>query len=286
LLIASAILLGYFAWQSAGSRNLGLATATLVGAAWLFGVQLAFELRPAETIDLMTAEFTIDRAKPEIRQWNYSVEQSSRRRHEMDASRKFADAHAGQFDGDGTKLAKDLAAFSLLAYLGVEQFDWQLKRTQFVGQVSGTLTLTGPGSRPDECTPITKNQLRTMLREAGNLFAEGGAALREQYLCLPPRSSFQITADEVTFANPFCEISFTLEPSGGASYVKPGTHGLEAPQLANGKPQFETRAVNVRAVVRYAAVRAQHRDMPKYQEWSKQLIAGARRWFMGNGGLG
>jgi hypothetical protein len=63
--------LGYFAWQSIVSRNLALATATLVAATMLFIVQLFFELRADESTDFITAEYTIDRAKPEIRQWIY-----------------------------------------------------------------------------------------------------------------------------------------------------------------------------------------------------------------------
>src|ERR1700730_7468224 len=165
--------LGYFAWQNTGSRNLALATATLAAAGILFVVQLRFELRANEQTEFITMEYTIDRAKPEIRQWAYSLSEGVRPGMEIAASKTFADAHAGQFNGDGEKFTRDMVIFSLLSYLGVEQTDWQMRRTQFVGQSMGTLTLGLSASAPDECTEVTKNQLRDMLLAAGNVFAEG-----------------------------------------------------------------------------------------------------------------
>jgi hypothetical protein len=186
-----------------------------------------------------------------------------------------------------------MVIFSLLAYLGVEQFDWQMKRTQFVGQSIGTTTLTAPGSRPDESTVVTKDQLRTMLLNVGNSFADGGMFFGQQFLSLPPRSTLQVTAIGVTLTNPFCEISFTLEPSGGVRYGRVASEPLTTaaavddwlkrsqPALPNGESVFETRATGIRVTVRYSAIRAQHRDMPKYQDWSKRLVSGALNWFMG-----
>jgi hypothetical protein len=291
----AAVCLVYLLSQNSGSRNIALATGALAGAAILLCVQLRFELRADESTDFITAEFTIDRAKPEIRQWKYSITQGQRLVRDLDASGKFAAAHPGQFDGDRGKLTQDMVIFSLLAYLGVEQFDWQIKRTQFVGQSTGTQTLTMLGSRPDECTVVTKDQLRTMLLNVGNSFAEGGMFFGQQFLCLPPRSTLQVTAVGVILTNPFCEISFTLEPSGGVHYgrpasgEKPPSTAAEVadfiersePRLPNGEPVFERRATGIRVTVRYSAIRAQHRDMPKYQDWSKRLVSGAQNWFMG-----
>jgi hypothetical protein len=219
--------LGYFAWQNAGSRNLGLATATLAAAMILFSVQLRFELRAKDSMDFITAEFTVNREKPEIRQWNYGSSPTARMGRELSASQKFAVAHPGQFNGDREKLTRDMVIFSLLSYLGTEQFDWQMKRTQFVGQSIGTFTTT-------------------------------------------------------VMENPFCKISVTLEGSGMVSFVKPQTGGLEQPILANAEPKLETRTIGIRVAVHYLAITSQHRDMPKYQEWSKRLVKGAETWFMGS----
>jgi hypothetical protein len=287
--------LAYLLSQNSGSRNIALAAGALAGAAILLVVQLTFELRASESTDFITAEFTIDRAKPEIRQWRYGLNQSPRIMNDLNASGKFAASRPGQFDGDREKLTHDMVIFSLLAYLGVEQFDWQMKRTRFIGQSTGTQTLTMPGSRPDECAVVTKDQLRVMLLNAGNSFADGDMFFSQQFLCLPPRSTLQVTPDGVTLTNPYCEISFTLESSGGVRYGRPASDDKvpstaaevadfikrsELP-LPNGEPMFETRATGIRVTVRYSAIRAQHHDMPKYQDWSNRLVNGAQNWFMG-----
>jgi hypothetical protein len=262
------------------AENIALATGALAGAVLLLGIQILFELRADESTDFITAEYTIDRTKPEIRQWNYGLSQTLRFGRDLDASGIFAGAHPGQFNGDGKKLTLDMVLFSLLAYLGVEQFDWQIKRTRFVGQSIGTVTLTAPGSKPGECTEITKDQLHRMLLDAGNSFADGNMFLARQSLCLPPRSTLQVRADGLILTNPFCEISFILEPSASTFFAKPGTHSLEQPLLPTGEPTFETRATGIRVTVRYSALRAQHLDMPKYRDWSNRIVSGAQRWFM------
>src|SRR6266566_2799236 len=119
-----------------------------------------------------------------------------------------------------------------------------------------------------------------MLLVAENLFAEGNVFFGAQSLCLPPRSRLRIASDGVTITNPFCKISFTVVPSGSILFVKPGTQGLEQAVLPNNEPQFETRVTGIRVMVHYTGIRAQHRDMPKYQDWSKRVITGAQNWFM------
>jgi hypothetical protein len=145
----------------------------------------------------------------------------------------------------------------------------------------GTLTLTASGSKPDECAVITKDDIRNMLLKAGNWFSEGNVFFGGQSLCLPPGSKLRVTNDGIRITNPFCEISFTVVPSGSVLFVKPGTQGLNQALLPNGEPEFETRATGIRVTVRYTGIRAQHRDMPKYQDWSKRITTGAQNWFMG-----
>jgi len=270
--------------QNLGSRNIVLATGTFIAAVILLVTQLCFELRSVEFSDFITAEFTIDRAKPGIRQWKYGANQGQRLTRDMDGSDTFAVANPGQFDGDREKLTHDMVIFSLLAYLATEQFDWQMQRTQFVGQSMGTMTVTAPGSKPDECTVITTDRLRTMLLSAGNSFANGGVFFIRQSLCLPPHSTLQVKGDGLTLTNPFCEISFSLEKSGMTLFGRPGANGREQVPLPNGEAQFETRATGIRATTLCSAVRSQHLDMPRYQEWSKKVVGGAQRWFMDNGG--
>ena len=75
--VASVCLI-YLLSQNSGSRNIALATGALLGAVVLLAVQLRFELRSEPSTDFITAEYTIDRSKPEIRQWNYDTDQGRR----------------------------------------------------------------------------------------------------------------------------------------------------------------------------------------------------------------
>jgi hypothetical protein len=277
----AAACLAYLLSQNLGSRNIALATGALAGAVMLLGIQLVFELRADERIDFITAEYTIDRAKPEIHQWKYDSDQSRRLAQEVGASGTFATAHPGQFDGDRDKLTHDMVIFSVLAYFAVDQFDWQMKRVQFVSQTMGTLTTTALGSKPGECTMVTKGQLHKMLSDAGNFFADANMFSGPQVLCLPPQSKIQVSSDGLLLTNPLCDISFTLEPSGSVAYYQPGTGAMVQPTLPNGEPKLETRITGIRVTVRCSALRAQHRDMPKYQDWTKRIVSGAQNWFMG-----
>src|SRR5207245_11392863 len=68
--VAAAIV---FAWSSPASKTIAISAATLFGAALLFLLQLAFELRAAEESDFVSVEFTVDRAQPLVRQWRHSA---------------------------------------------------------------------------------------------------------------------------------------------------------------------------------------------------------------------
>jgi hypothetical protein len=227
--VVAAVCLCYLVSQNLSSRNIAIGTGALAGAAILHFIQLYFELRAEEDTDFITAEYTIDRGRPEIRQWNCSSNMGLRMSLELGASRNFAEGNPGQFNGNREKLTHDMVLFSLLAYFGVKEFDWQMKRTQLVGRNTGTNTTTVPGSKADECTAITRDQLRRMLLNAGNSFADVDMFFGRQSLCLPPRSAFYVNADELTVINPFCEISFILESSGAIFLDAPVQTHLSSP---------------------------------------------------------
>lgn len=71
-IVVSLVTAGVVAWTNAGSRNLALAVGTFVAAVFLFLIQLPFELQRSVVRDWLSTSITIDRAKPEIRQWVYS----------------------------------------------------------------------------------------------------------------------------------------------------------------------------------------------------------------------
>src|SRR5713226_9204740 len=66
------ICFGYLTYENAGSKTFLLAAAALASALLVFCIQAFFELQPSEAKTFVTIEYTIDRAKPEIRQWQYS----------------------------------------------------------------------------------------------------------------------------------------------------------------------------------------------------------------------
>jgi hypothetical protein len=273
---AAIVCLGYVAWENAGSRNLALATGTLLAAAVLLCIQLHFELRESVDTDFISAEYTIDRAKPEIRT-SYEPHQGTRPGSEIGASTFFANSHPGQFDGDREKLTKDMALFSLLAYLGWQQFDWQIKRVQFTGKVSGTITQSAPGSKPEECTLVTTQQIQKMLSDAGNSFAGANLSVIGGRLCLPPASTMQLLSDALIMTCPFCEISFTLESSGGIRYGRPGIV-TDYPQLPNGEAtlEFRRRHVNWRRLIDKRRIARRVRSlMPSLRStWRNEPIRG------------
>ena len=98
--------LAVVAWANAGSRNRALATATLFAAVVLLLVQVPFELRSKSDIALFGAEFTIDRLKPEIRQWKYPDTVGSRAGLEIGVSGVLAKTNPDAFKGEGQKLTQ------------------------------------------------------------------------------------------------------------------------------------------------------------------------------------
>jgi hypothetical protein len=116
--------------------------------------------------------------------------------------------------------------------------------------------------------------------DAGNAFADGNMFFGYESLRLPPKSTIDVKAGSVVLKNPFCNISFVLESSGSVAFYSPGTGALEQPTLPNGESKLETRLTNIRVTVRCSAMKAQHREMPKYDNWSKSVVTGAQSWFM------
>jgi hypothetical protein len=275
------ICLACVVWANGSSRNLALAGGALVGAIFLTVIQLAFELRSSTERDFLSVEYTIDRAVPIIRAWIYRIHGSGWRIGIEDgAGRTVGQSHPEIFiNGDREKLTRDLTLFSVLAFFFSEQRDWQLKRTIFKGKTTGSETITDPVSRPNECTMISRDLVLDMLRAAGNPFASAGQYLQGVSVCFPPNSTLKISPDSLVFTNPYCEMSFSLQSSGGVHFSKPGTGG-DVPQLpANGGPQFESRLTGIHVTITYFALRAQHVKMPKYHEWTKQTLEGLQNWF-------
>jgi len=267
----------YIAWENTGSRNVVLAASTFWGAAIFLGLNLFLDLRTKDNKDFITAEITVDRVKPQIRQWNYGSAPPQRLIRETTASDRYFAGRPGPFIGDRDKLVHDLIVFSLISYLATEQRDWQSRPVYFTGSM-GIVTTSSLVSKPEECTIYTDARLRNALLDANNDFANVPMPFRGPVLCVPPNSIIEARSNSLKIVTPFCSISFALESSGAVFYYEPG-NSLNQPKLADGEPALESRQTGIRVMTTFSALRANHRDMQKYQEWSARVVAGAKAWF-------
>jgi len=275
--LTAAILL---AWSSPASKTIAIATATLFGAALLFLLQLAFELRASEESDFVSVEFTVDRAKPVLRQWRYSSFRPAWRLHyEEGASAWLAQNSPAAFSGDRERLTHDFALAEILLFFAREQFDWQFAKTSFVGSTSGTLVTTQPVSKKDDCTEVSAADFAAALRRAGNALAGYDLLIFGGAVRFPPDTKMILSDTCLTFSNPFGYLRFAIVPSGSLSQMEPGSGSAEVPTLPNGEPQYETRLVGIRIVNRQAALYSQHRDAAKQAAWRKRVISELHSWF-------
>jgi hypothetical protein len=270
-----------FALSSPASKTIALATAALFGAAALFILQLLLELRASKESDFVSVEFTVDRAKPVLRQWRYPVLGPPwRLAYEEGASAWLAQNSPAAFSGDRERLTHDFALAEILLFFAREQFDWQLAKTSFTGSTFGRLVTTRPVSKKDDCTEVGPADFAAALRKAGSALA--GYELLTfpgRPVCFPPDTTMILSDSSLTLSNPFGSLQFSLVPSGSLSHMKPGTDSAEVPTLPNGEPQFETRLVGIRIINGQAALYSQHRDAAKQAAWRKRVISELHSWF-------
>lgn len=280
LIVALGAAIG-FAFQNPASKTIALATATLLGVAALFGLQLFLELRGSEEPDFVSVELTLDRAKPVLRQWRYSAHGGSaagRLTYEEGASAWLAQHSPTAFSGDRERLTYDLALAEILVFFARQQFDWQLATTSFKGSMFGQVTVQ-PVSKEGDCTQFGPADFAAALRKAGNAFAGYESLMFPgRRVCLPPDTRMTVTSSSLTLSNPFGSLQFTLVP-GSLAHLEPRTGNEPSPSLPNGEPQFETRLFGIRVVNRQTALYSQHRDAEKQAAWRKRVISGLHSWF-------
>jgi hypothetical protein len=259
--------------------------AGVVAAAGALTINLIFDFRGSKEITTITAEYTFDRTVPQIRQWMYARSLGDRYAIEVlanDAAFK-ADPHI--LERDPEKSTRDILLFSLVAYLQVRQQDWQKEQERYITS-SSTITMwknKSNASNASECTKVSEDNVRQMLKKAGNIFADVKPIpliVNLPYFCLPPQSSILIEESSVTLRNPFCTITFLVpQPFIEMTTMLPGSRTADVPLLPNGKPRFETRVMGLRVIRKTSGLMAQHQDFSKYEEWSKAIVDGARAWF-------
>jgi hypothetical protein len=289
--VVALVLLSIIAFANSGSRNIPLALGTVFGALLLLGVQIVFELRSSEAKTAFATEFTTDNQDHKILPYRYKTSTPLMRSgNELKANKYMRDANIRAFD-DNTKLWKDMSLFSLVAYLWTEQHDWQITRETLSNSSMPfqTFQFLSKSDDKSECTKVELSAIQAMLRNAHNLLAEFELmGMPFDFMCLPPKSSLLIDAEHILLSSPYCTISFAIQQMPAMQLNrKPGT--IDTTLMADKRPRFETRTGVIRTAIKYDWVRAQSRDMPKYQAWANDVVDRARQWFENGtpvGGIG
>jgi hypothetical protein len=289
---------GYVAWLNGGSRNIGLGLGAVLGACVVFILQILFDLKSSSTSTDFAVEFVTDYQSKEVhspRAYNPSMTVAFSYRNlfiEAEASKALAVASPPLSRDDAPKIARDLGILSIISFLLDEQSDWQLDTKVFKTSL-GTTTQWMRVSKPDECTLVTKDMIQKKLKAAGNMFADVPIGILmgdKASLCLPPHALLDITKNSVALRTYVCSITFTLqEPMSSMTTIDPHVVAAskitrqpiktEAPILADGSPRYVTVDVGTRATVEFASLRAQDRNLSKYQSWAKRVVEGVNARF-------
>jgi hypothetical protein len=274
VLIVCLLIVGF---ANSGSRNISLAIGTVFGAFLLLGTQLGFELQsPPEKKAIFKTLYTTDKAHPRIEQFFYPLDSVQRAIDEHEANEVLLRTNKAAYE-DGEKLWKDMSLLSVVLYLWTVQHDWQIARDVLKG-IEKFQFLSKPDQN-SECSKIAWVDVKTLLNDAGNVFANVTPfGMPFDYMCLPPSSSIKITGSTVVIETPFCSIDFEVDQQMVMStYGKPYT--TEMPMLPDNHPRYETRTGIIRATVKYSGLRSQSRTMPKYQTWANDVLDRASIWF-------
>ena len=109
-------------------------------------------------------------------------------------------------------------------------------------------------------------------------------------LCLPPNAVLDVTGSSVAIRSRVCSIVFTLqEPFSSMSYMDPRAVAIArktkqpinttADTLPDGSPRYAIVVVGARATVEFEALRAQDRNLDKYQKWVNRVAEGVKARF-------
>ena len=286
----------YITWINGGSRNIALGLGALAGACVIFVLQIVFELKGTTTSSDFVVEFVVDYLQKDVhssRAFDRSMAVASSYRNlfiEAEASKKVAAATPVLTRDDAPKIARDLGITSIISYLLEEQPDWQLDARSFKTSV-GILNQWRGVSTPKECSLINIAAIRDKLQAAGNMFASVQMGLGTTSLCLPPHAVLDVTQNSVAIRSFVCSVIFTLqEPFASVMSIDP--HAVAAakaagqyinPEVAtlpNGSPRYATVDIAARATVEFAWLRAQDRDLAKYQKWANRLVEGVKAQFV------
>lgn len=225
---------------------------------------------PIRDEESITTALTIDRAKPFIRQFRYSIDDGQRMSVETTAAQWIVDHDKNVFNLDRSKLTRDLVIFSLIGFLRSNEGQlWEIHPHR----IGSVITFHEDPGRT--CTLVADSDIRASLRDSGNIFAFTPIFTR-QPVCLPPASHFTATSDSINLRGKGYELYFILDREVGVNFMNPGA-GEQLPRLPNGEMRYETRSEGVDVMATYFPDELS--DVGKYREWGSRLVKAAKRWF-------
>jgi hypothetical protein len=285
----------YIAWVNQGSRNLVLGLGAVAGACVILIVQIVFELKGSVTLEDFAVEFVVDFQQKDVhsaRRYDQSPGVASSYRNvfiEAEATKIVAAAESVLTIDDAPKITRDLAIVSIVSFLLEEQPDWQLDSRSFKTSF-GTETLWQSVSTPKECSLINISTIREKLQAVNNMFASAQMGPGITRLCLPPDAMLDITHNSIAIRTFVCSVTFTLqEPFASETSIDPhevaAAKATRQPMKAggssgSGSERYAIVDIAARATVEFAALRAQDRDLAKYQKWANRLVEGVKSRFV------
>jgi hypothetical protein len=277
----------YIVWVNGGSRNLALGLGALVGACVVFAVQIGFELKGSKTSSDLAFEFVIDYQDMNVRSsraYDQSMAIAFGSRNlmiEAEASAALPKATPPLTREDAPKIARDLGVVSIISFLFDEQGDWQIDTRSFKTSI-GTTTQWQRLSTPKECSVVTASEIQQKLLAVRNVFAgvRIGMSGDKASLCLPPHAVLEISQNSVAIHSLVCSVTFVFqEPFSSMHSVDPPAVAIaratrqpinaDVAKLSDGSPRYSTVVIGARTTVEFASLRAQDRDLDKYQKVGK-----------------
>ena len=272
-----------FIYSNRGSDTIVVYTLGIVGGMILLIVQTGFDLQVWEKFDRFAVEYTLTNNPFQIENSsghavagppptpNISA-QSQRADLDRDVNRLLASLPHLHANVD--RISEDFTLLAFLTYFSRRHFDWQLQSSLI--RTSSLLALEHLQGQSDvsECKIFTDQDLRAILRTAGNVLADLPQLTTTGKLCLPKDSTISIEPRQIVIDGPFARTSLSIQ---GIPLRESGVGNDERPTNIGRKA--ERIVLELRLLVRLKRWRSIHNDAPKYRAWLDEVREGALSWF-------
>ena len=98
--------------------------------------------------------------------------------------------------------------------------DWHMKPAEYKGRGSMTLSLNEALFLDNrKCTQFTGSDFRKRLTAAGNRYAAAPGLTDDTAICLPPKTTIEISQDTFIIKNPICQVSLRMGYGSASEFV-------------------------------------------------------------------